>query len=234
MRVPGRASRVVLTGLAWLAGPRRALAGMPTVTLSDVARMRFQAVSFFLLVLLLCAWGVKGLWNALAADVPRLPRLTYGKALGVVALWGLLFTLILTMVSGARELMTPGAWVKQGFTYRLAEGPPPPPTDLDAARRMKLERLRDALRVYAKSHDGRYPPDDLAPEIEPEVWRLPGGADLRYLYVPGRILDQGDAVLACETGLFGRDRYVLFADGSIRSMDRTAVHERLRPVEGTP
>jgi hypothetical protein len=25
------------------------------------------------------------------------------------------------MISGARELMTPGAWEKQGVTYRLAD-----------------------------------------------------------------------------------------------------------------
>ncbi len=35
-------------------------------------------------------------------------------------IWGLLFVLVLTMISGARELMTPGAWEKEGFTYVLA------------------------------------------------------------------------------------------------------------------
>ncbi len=40
----------------------------------------------------------------------------------MVVLWGLLFTVVLAMISGARELMTPGAWEKQGATYRLKEG----------------------------------------------------------------------------------------------------------------
>lgn len=40
--------------------------------------------------------------------------------MGLVVLWGLLFIVVLAMISGARELMTPGAWEKQGATYRLA------------------------------------------------------------------------------------------------------------------
>lgn len=99
------------------------LAGMPTFNLSDVARLRLDAISFFLGVLLLIAWGVKGLWNALAKDFPRLPRMSYGRAIGVMSLWGLLFVIVLTMISGARELMTPGAWEKQGATYKLKGRP---------------------------------------------------------------------------------------------------------------
>ena len=52
-------------------------------------------------------------------DFTRLPRLTYGKSIAIVALWGLLFILVLTMISGARELMTPGAWEQHGATFRL-------------------------------------------------------------------------------------------------------------------
>ena len=29
--------------------------------------------------------------------------------------------IVLTMISGARELMTPGAWERNGVTYRLSE-----------------------------------------------------------------------------------------------------------------
>src|SRR5436305_12587438 len=96
-------------------------AGMPTVRLNDVARLRFETISFFAVCLLLSALVIRFLWNRLARDFTVLPRLSYLSALGVVVLWGLLFTLVLTMISGARELMTPGAWEKQGFTYRLAQ-----------------------------------------------------------------------------------------------------------------
>jgi hypothetical protein len=97
----------------------RAFAGMPTLTLSDLAEMRVQTISFFLLVLLLSTWAVQGLWNGLRRDFTRLPHLTYRRSLAITALWGLLFVLILTMISGARELMTPGAWERSGATYQL-------------------------------------------------------------------------------------------------------------------
>ena len=75
--------------------------------------------SFFLMGFFLSALGVQKLWNILQRDWTALPRLSYGKALSLVLLWGLLFVLILTMISGARELMTPGAWKNDGVTYRL-------------------------------------------------------------------------------------------------------------------
>lgn len=100
------------------------LAGMPVpFTLEQIARMRVEAISFFLVVLLVSAALVQWLWNGLRASFTRLPRLTYGKAVALVVLWGLLFAVVLAMISGARELMTPGAWERHGATYRLKEGP---------------------------------------------------------------------------------------------------------------
>lgn len=100
--------------------PAIAKAGMPSVTLTDFARLRLETASFFLVGLLVSAAVVRWCWNLLARDFPRLPPLRYGGALGLVALWSLLFVIVLTMISGARELMTPGAWVRQGMTYKLA------------------------------------------------------------------------------------------------------------------
>ena len=100
--------------------PTTALAGMPApYTLNELARLRIEAISFFLVVLLVCAGLVKLIWNGLRPEGTRIPRLSYPKALGVVVLWGLLFSVVLAMISGARELMTPGAWEKQGATYKL-------------------------------------------------------------------------------------------------------------------
>lgn len=39
-----------------------------------------------------------------------LPPLTYGRALSIIVLWGGLFVIVLAMISGARELMTPAPW----------------------------------------------------------------------------------------------------------------------------
>jgi len=107
--------------LLFLAIAAPAHAGMPSWTVSDLANARLDAISFFLVLLLFLALLVKFLWNYLAKDFPKLPQMTYPRALAAVTLWGLLFLLVLTMISGARELMTPGAWEKNGATYKLKE-----------------------------------------------------------------------------------------------------------------
>jgi len=102
------------------------LAGMRVVVLTDLARFRLHTISLFIVVLLVCAALVQLLWNHLRADFARLPRLTYGKAIGFVVLWGLLFVIVLAMISGARELMTPAAWEKQSNGgYKLTQSEPP-------------------------------------------------------------------------------------------------------------
>jgi len=107
-----------------------AQAGMPSPLPIEVPRVfqlstpaleRFQTISFFLLVFALCSAIVMFLWNYLQRDFPRLPRLTFGRAAAGVFLWGLLFVIVLTMISGARELMTPRAWEQRGYTYQIAE-----------------------------------------------------------------------------------------------------------------
>ncbi|MGA2497268.1 MAG: hypothetical protein ABSH20_05980 [Tepidisphaeraceae bacterium] len=100
---------------------RPALAGMPHITFSDVVSLRVQAISFFALAFLLLSAAVMKLWNWLRNDFPSMPRLSYPRALGLVGLWGALFVLILTMISGARELLTPGAWEKDGAIYKLKD-----------------------------------------------------------------------------------------------------------------
>src|SRR5437016_1584825 len=106
--MPRSVPPLVLLGVA--ATPGIALAGMPSVNLTDIARLRLETLSFFLFVFLACAKVVQLIWNGLTRDFPRLPRLGYWRSVGLVGLWGLLFLVVLTMISGARELLTPGAW----------------------------------------------------------------------------------------------------------------------------
>ena len=91
------------------------LAGMRVVVLTDLARFRLQSLSFFLLIILVCAWIVQRIWNYLGWDFPRLPKLSYGKALGVTVLWGLLFVIVLAMISGARDLSPAPTAVPSAF-----------------------------------------------------------------------------------------------------------------------
>ncbi|MEM7247576.1 MAG: hypothetical protein AAF533_19725 [Acidobacteriota bacterium] len=114
--------------------PTPAQAGMPVWLLSEMATVRLEVISFFLVTFLLASKGVQLLWNSLRKDFTSLPLLSYRRALAFVLLWGLAFNLILTMISGARELMTPGAWVKDGVTYKLSsekDGGEHPETDAE-------------------------------------------------------------------------------------------------------
>jgi hypothetical protein len=116
----------ILLGICGLACfPGTADAGMPSITytISEVSRMRIETISFFLAGFFLSALCIKWLWNYLAGEFTVLPRLSYGRALALLTLWGLLFVLVLTMISGARELMTPGAWEKDGTTHKLKQAP---------------------------------------------------------------------------------------------------------------
>jgi hypothetical protein len=186
--------------------PTTLLAGMPSITLTDAASMRLQSISFFLVVFLVVSLVVRLLWNALRSDFPRLPHLSYPKAVGLVGLWGLLFLLVLTMISGARELMTPGAWKKDGLTYSL-DDPKKQPTPFvlptEAERREKLKAL--------------FPPAN-HPEVHDTAWKTPHPSGMRYIYLTGRTTRDPGRVLACEPELFDDGRLVLFAGGEIKRL----------------
>jgi hypothetical protein len=217
----------LIAATTMLALPGVARAGMPSISLTEIGRLRFETISFFLMAFLVCSWLVRLIWNGLREDFPRLPHLSYKRALMLVGIWGLVFLLVLTMISGARELMTPGAWKKQGWTYKLADATPSPSPESDHPRRLGLDRLRAALWRYAEAHEGQFPPDRSAGEIPDDIWRMPDPSGLRYIYVPGQKVDTGPSPLAYEPGLFGPSRLVLTADGAVRSMTLDEIRQGL-------
>jgi hypothetical protein len=185
--------------------------------LNGTARERLQALSLFLLVLLLCALGVRFLWNSFCRDFPKLPRLSFGKALVGVLLWGFLFVLVLAMIGGARELMTPGAWRKVGFTYQL-NLPPREEPDLDLERRQHLEKLRTALLQFAATHNGRFPSTGEMSAIPRSLWVVPGSDGLRYHYVAGLRAGHTDEILVYEPMVDPDERLTLRINGDILSV----------------
>ena len=201
------------------------LAGMPMLTLRDLAEMRVQAISFFLVVLLVAAWGIKLLWNGLRRDFPRLPRLSYSRALSLVVLWGFLFVLVLTMISGARELMTPGAWEKKGLTYELVDDPRR--EEFDSARWAGMAELKVELWRYAAQNGGVLPDNGDATPID---WQSPDVTGTPYRYVGGRRAGEGREVVAYEPPLFPSPRLALFSDGTIRAVPE----ETLRGLTSAP
>jgi len=202
-------------------------AGMTVYDLTDVARLRLEDISFFGFLLLIATLGIRFLWNYLAKDFARLPRLSFLKALSLTVLLSLFMLLILVMISGAREIMTPGAWYRQGSHYR--------PNDVGNAdqRQENMESLQAALMQYAHNHNGHFPPHDYVAEIPAKIWEAPDSTGTRYIYVGGLTLDQTNALLACEPQHFGDERLVLFADGKIQKMKTTEIH-RLMGVQENP
>ena len=210
---------LALTSDAW--------AGMPFFSLNELAHLRLEVISFFLLVILLVACCVLGLWRALRKDFPHLPALGFRRALAMVTLLGLAFYLVLVMIAGARELMTPGAWTKQGATYHLANTPPEPP---GPDRRGRLEAFRWRLWAYAAAHGGRFPPSEFVAELPEAAWQGPGGAP--YVYIAGQSADQGVRPVAYEPGTVGRERLVLRANGAIELITIDQIRAALG--QGTP
>ncbi|HUQ69692.1 MAG TPA: hypothetical protein VM165_09225 [Planctomycetaceae bacterium] len=178
---------------------------------------RLQAVSFFVVSVLVCAWLLRALWSLLRRDWPTLPALSYCGALAGTVLWGLVFVVVLTMISGARELMTPGAWRKSGWTYRLEEDARrSSEPHFRNERRQRLEALRLALLKFAVTHSGDYPaqPSDLE-----ESWAIPAHPGFEFLYRPGMRADDNAArVLVFEPEVGGEERFVLLTSGLIGSM----------------
>lgn len=201
-----------------------AYAGMPFFTLTEVGRLRVSTISFFLFVYLLASFVMWKLWNFLSTDFPKLPRLSFKQALGLVLLWGLAFQLVLVMIAGTRELMTPEAWERAGVVYKVA---PDSQLQLIDARRHKLDRLRAALWQFAATHRGRLPTKQNEDALPEDIWLTPDGK-LKYLYVAGVSPEKGMAPIAYEPDTFGHERMVLFANGAIELLPIEALQSLLK------
>ncbi|WP_299470040.1 hypothetical protein [uncultured Gimesia sp.] len=221
----------LIFGFLFCAMSQTAQAGMPSVSLTEIASLRLQSISFFLLVLLVSAWIFKRLWNVLARDFPKLPELSYKAALAGTVLWGLMFLFVLTMISGARELLTPGAWEKNGRTYQLADSATEQtetPEALLEARRKLLGELRSALFMHVATHQGKFPEKADDATFAEEFWFQPGDLQVKYGYVTGDKKTEPAEPLAFEQAVYGDDQQlVLFTDGAIKVLPLKAAQEVL-------
>jgi hypothetical protein len=195
---------------------------------------RVQAISFFLVFLLICACGVKWLWAVLRREMTWLPVLDYRRAVSLTILWGLLFIVVLTMISGARELMTPGAWRKQGWTYKLADATSTASVanDSRSQRRKTLEQLRIGLLTYAATHQGQFPLQN-DPAIDASLWDMAGWPGVQFQMVSDREAGSAPQLLVFEPEVDGEERQVILTNGMIGTMRsaeiRQAVMERIEP-----
>ena len=203
------------------------IAGMPSLTLTDVAGARLDAISFFLLLMFLSALLLRWSWNVLATQFPRFPQLGFKQAVGLIFVSGLFLYVVLTMISGARELMTPGAWSKNGLTYQLAMPERDTKTWLAIARQTALEQLRDALWLYAKDHNGELPLSRESGEVRTELWSGVHPQKVPLAYVPGVKPGVGVRIVVYEPDDYGASRFALLADGSIAKLAPDELASRL-------
>jgi hypothetical protein len=204
--------------IAWLGLGGVARAGMAMPTFTDVAQARLEVISFFLVTYLVLAFAYQRLWNSLAREFSKMPRVSYRGALAALLVCGLFIYVVLTMISGARELMTPGAWARSGVLYKIREPERDPKPWLDAARRESLERVRAELWRFAEQHAGAFPTAREAAELSGNVWRSIDPNGLSLVFVPGAKPDAGTEVIAYEPGSFGAKRMVLLSNGEIVEM----------------
>lgn len=194
-------------------------AGMPSFNLSDVYRLRFQDISFFVFLIIVCAVAFKLLWNYIAKAFPFIPTLNFKRSLALVFMLGLAMLLVLTMISGIRELLTPEAWRHQGATYRLNDPAQEP------ARLRSIEHLRTALFDYARVHDGEFPLNDFTPDISDKIWESPDQNGTRYIYAGAHSTHEPDALLAIEPLVFGDKRFVLRGSGKIEKLTTSEINQ---------
>lgn len=199
-------------------------AGMTVITLTEAAKARLDVLSFFIFAYLLLGLAVKALWNSLAKSFEKMPRLTYRRALALLLLSGLFLYVILTMISGARELLTPGAWEKQGIGYRLREGDGKSETKEERHRR--ISRLRDLIWAHAESHQGQPPMGPFTGEVPLEAWRIADGTF--YAYLKPDTIGTGHEILVYEPASSGSRRFILFTDGSIEDWTEGRLNSELR------
>ena len=203
------------------------LAGMPSPELvfTELGRRRWEELSFFLFGFLLMAAIVRWLWNLLRKDFPALPQLSYRRSLSLMLLWGLAMTVVLALISGARELMTPGAWSPSGVTYKLTRDASEQGVQnvedvvRDQQRRLRLENLRFALWQFAASHSGRFPTKEESDQIAKELWSADPESGTRFIYVDDETLQKSSGILVYEPELFDDRQYTLRISGEIAKRD---------------
>lgn len=193
--------------------------GSSFVTLSDFAIDRLQLISVFLLGMTVSTLVVRSIWNSFRQDFSTLPEFDFRKAFTLVSLWGLLFVVVLTMISGAWELMSPGAWITKGNTYVLKEDSQTSALNsYDAAtlnrRQQHLELVYSVLAEEFLQHESL--PTELDEDVLPGRLReVPDTFGLDYVYVSSLFASTQTQAILAEPEFFTDGRLVLWQDGTI-------------------
>lgn len=209
--------------LMWLMLSTELQAGMPSpqLILTELGKRRMEELSFFFVVFLLTAAVVRWLWNYVQVEIPTLPRLTFRRTVAILLLWGMAMTVVLSLISGARELMTPAAWEPNGITHQLKKQPSVEQPQDD--RRAKLERLRTLLWQHAATHDGQFPDKSESESSADEAWMAQPQGRLKFIYIAGLSAKSEEAILVYEPEIYDDGQYVLMTSGRIAKLSEISV-----------
>lgn len=207
------------------------LAGMPSLSLNAPYVERLQAVSFFSVVIVMSSVLVLLGWNLFAGTLRTLKKLKYGEALFLTVLWGLASVVVLTMISGARELMTPGAWQRNGLTHKLKAGEVTPVDEKKADRRSKIEQLQLLLMQYALTHEGQYPKTRQDSGFADNIWTMTDQPSLTYQYFENQKFHEAPVPIVSEQPIYDQV-LMIFANGSIVEMEKAKAEEYLEIATG--
>jgi len=178
-------------------------------------------------VFLLASFGVQRLWNYVVVDFPAVPEISFKRAVAIMALWGLVFVVVLTMISGARELMTPQAWEPKpnGWTHQLANDQTDEASEKAefVDRITALVRLHERLSAFARMHSGDFPQSAKQLELEDEMWQVPGQFGIQFTYLNGRNLNEPLSVLAHEPIGLDEPILVLLVNGQVMEANKKQV-----------
>ncbi len=220
----GRISRPpALVVLLWLMLSEELQAGMPSpqLILTELGKRRMEELSFFFVLFLLTAAVVRWLWNYVQVEIPTLPRLTFRRTVAILLLWGMAMTVVLSVISGARELMTPAAWEPNGITHQLKKQTTvEQPQD---QRRAKLERLRTLLWQHAATHDGQFPDKSESESSADEAWMAQPQGRLKFIYIAGLSAKSEETILVYEPEIYDDGQYVLMTSGRIARLSDISV-----------
>ncbi|MDB5336377.1 MAG: hypothetical protein JWN70_1996, partial [Planctomycetaceae bacterium] len=202
----------------WL--PSIVFAGMPSpeLVVTELGKRRLEEISFFVVCFFLGAAVFRLLWNLVQKDIPWWPRLSYRGTLGLLCVWGCLLTVVLSLISGARELMTPAAWRPKGITYQVSPGGESEIADLNlrGERFRRLENLRAMLWKYAAEHRGEFPIKDAELKAIPDsFWIAVPGTHLKYVYTPAATELGELSPLVMEPEFFDDGQLVLKRNGEV-------------------
>ncbi len=200
---------------------------MPSISLTEVAEARLDAISLFLVAFALAAWILLKAWNRLARDFSWMPCLRYRGALAALVVSGLFVYTAMSLIAGARELMTPGAWVRTGSTHRIAYPERDPKPWLESGRRLALEHLRGLLWTHATAHEGTLPGNRSDGTIPESAWSGVHPASEPLAYVPGRRPGGGSAIVVYEPDAYGPVRFALQEDGVVVKLSPADLRKRL-------